>query len=224
MAGPVAGYLQMPLDTGNTGKKLRTQSKVVGADTVLEYIFVGGRRAVVLGEYGIALAQQSVQASAQDATATGFLWAHVPAAISNKKARIKKVRLSYTTSSTTVAPTGPVIVARKFTFTGTASGAQVAAGDLLDNGVSAILDLRTAVTGLTVTAGAVFASSSVPAVLTGVGIVGGVDYLLLPVDYEDEFWMIAPGHGICFYQNVAGTASDPRRFSLDLQWDVIDTA
>ena len=40
MAAPVADKIILPLDTGNTGKKVRTQTRVVGADTVHEHYFV----------------------------------------------------------------------------------------------------------------------------------------------------------------------------------------
>ncbi len=40
MAAPVAGYVQLPSDTANTGKKNRTQTKAVGSDTVHEHFVV----------------------------------------------------------------------------------------------------------------------------------------------------------------------------------------
>lgn len=40
MAAPIADKIILPLDTGNTGKKVRTQTRLVGADTVHEHFFV----------------------------------------------------------------------------------------------------------------------------------------------------------------------------------------
>jgi len=33
---------------------------------------------------------------------------------------------------------------------------------------------------------------------------------------------IAPGEGLVVYQSVAGTTSDPRRFSLQVKWIEVD--
>jgi hypothetical protein len=39
MAAPTPSWVQLPLDTSNTGKKMRTQTRHVGADDVLEHAF-----------------------------------------------------------------------------------------------------------------------------------------------------------------------------------------
>lgn len=232
MAGPIAGFVQLPLDTGNTGKKMRTQSRVVGADTVHEHFFVQASEKAQLGVYSAALALQSVQASAQNGTATGFLWAHVPVAITNKKSRIRSVGANFLTTSAVATPTAPRIVLALFTFTGTASGAAVTPGKLDSNFPASILDLRTAVTGLTVSVGAVL-SAVLPMQLiqsTAVAVTAfpPTEMILWPLTGgqtpEDDMIVLAPGQGGLVYQPDAGTASDPRRFSLDLSWDDIDTA
>ena len=73
MAAPIADKIVLPLDTGNTGKKVRTQTRVVGADTVHEHIYIPTRQAQVLGVYRLGMAQQTVLATAQNGTSTGFL-------------------------------------------------------------------------------------------------------------------------------------------------------
>lgn len=45
MASPIASKIILPSDTGNTGKNVRTQTRVVGADTVHEHFFVKTDRA-----------------------------------------------------------------------------------------------------------------------------------------------------------------------------------
>ncbi|HKS16986.1 MAG TPA: hypothetical protein VJU16_06720, partial [Planctomycetota bacterium] len=82
MAGPVAAFVRLPDDASNTGKKVRTQSRVIGSDTVHEHFFIPTMKAEILGVYRWALDQQTVQASAQNGTSTGFFWAHVPSAVS----------------------------------------------------------------------------------------------------------------------------------------------
>jgi len=224
MAGPIPSKIIYPVDSGNSGPKARTQTKVVGADIVHEHFFIESRQALVLGVYAATLPQQSVQASAQNGTATGFLWAHVPVAISGKASRIRVAWLSHNAAA--LAASTPRIIANRFTFTGTASGASVTPAKVGPSATTptSIFDLRTAVTGLTVTLGAAVASSSVPAIITAAGLSFGETPLLDNRGEEDRFLSVAPGEGVVVWQDLAGTTTDPRRFTLSLVWDDIDTA
>jgi len=130
-------------------------------------------------------------------------------------------------------PTTPRIALTRFTFTGTASGATLAGSKKDALYPSHILDIRTAVTGLTPTlvpgASSVAASSLVPAFLLS-GTVADIlwcetvmDDLIQAVS-EDGFWTVAPGEGLVLWQPDAGTTSDIRRFTFEFTWDEIDTA
>lgn len=231
MAGPLADKIILPLDTGNTGKKVRTQTKVIGSDTVHEHIFVKERKGLVLGVYGATSALLSTQASAQNGTSTGHIWCHVPTAISGKKARIRRLLVRHGISAATpTCPTSPRVVAALFTFTGTASGAAITPAKYDSTYPAQVLDLRTAVTGLTVTVGAIIGHALTPPFLLGGTVADIMQWLTLPDPVisigadEDEWPVLAPGQGLLIYQPDAGTTSDIRRLTVDLTWDEIDTA
>ncbi len=66
---------------------------------------------------------------------------------------------------------------------------------------------------------------SIPAVLTGVGVVHAQKQVLPPNPFawvRGQDLEIAPGEGLLIYQSVAGTATDPRRFSVAVRWDELD--
>lgn len=225
MAAPVAADVRLPDDSGNTGKRVRTQSRLVGGNTVHEHFFIKGRRAEVLGVYRKAMDQQTIAAAAQNGTSTGFLWAHVPNAVSNKWVRIRRIYLSAQHSTVLATPTAPRIVVSLATFTGTASGAQITPGKAQSDFPTSIFDLRTAVTGLTITMGQKIAASAVVGALTAVGAYGpAVDSNLLDPEEEDGFIVIKPGEALVLWQDTAGTTSDTRKFNPVLVWDEIDVA
>lgn len=186
----------------------------------------------ILGVYPFVGAGQSVQASAQNGTATGFLWMQVPAA-ATVHARLRRLELGpFSVVAATTTPTVPRIALAKFTFTGTPSGATIVnalrrsiapSGDVAD--ATAVADIRTAVTGMTVTLGALAWSVQSPAWIqsTAVGIwMPGPGGKFEPAN-EDDFLDIGPGEGLVLYQPDGGTASDPRRFGVTGEWDEYDS-
>jgi hypothetical protein len=235
MAAPVAASVTIPSDSGNTGKKIQTQSEVIGSDTVHAHFFIPRQKAKVLGVYRAASAAlQSVQAAAQNGTSTAFLWAHVPTAVSGKKVRLRQLRIEFQNVGVTSMPTVPRIGVARFTFTGTASGATQAGAKLDASAPTPVLDQRTAVTGLTVTLdpspGSLLSVTLVPAgLLAGTAASfaphpSSVQWLMDGAAEEDEYLVLSPGEGVVLYQLDAGTASDSRRFAYSLVWDEIDTA
>lgn len=222
MAAPVAGYVQLPLDTGNTGKKVRTQSRVVGADTVHEHFFVPISVRKLTGLYFASNAVLSVQASAQNGTATAHWWFQVPSGAS-VRARIRRLEIGIGITATTTMPTAPRIVLNRYTFTGTASGATVTPAKRNSGDATNVADMRTAVTGMTVSMVAAMVARIIPgAPLTTSG--WGMPWANLRWDpsNEDEFIDLAAGEGVLLYQPDAGTASDTRRMSCTLVWDEYD--
>lgn len=226
MAGPVAAEIRLPDDSGNTGKRVRTQTRDVGSGVLRhEHAFYEIRQAEILGVYRAALAQQTVAAAAQNGTSSGFLWAHVPSAVSNKWARIRRLYFSSQHSTALATPTAPRIVVTRFTFTGTASGAAVTASKVRSDYPSPILDLRTAVTGLTPSLVAATAAAGLAGALTAINAYHPIDINVIdPGESEDEWLVIKPGEGFVLYQDTAGTTSDTRKFNPVLIWDEIDVA
>jgi len=234
MSGPVPAFVQLPLDSGNTGKKTKTSSIVQGADTVHRHHFVGDRAANVLGVYSAGSGVQSVSATVQNGTATGFLWLHVPAAVTGKKVRIRKVCIKANVSAATpTMPTLPRVGLTRFTFTGTASGATLAGTPMDATYPAHVLDIRTAVTGLTPTltpsATSALAQTIIPPFIVA-GTSANVQQTnnneddLIQAQDEDDYIVLAPGQGIVLWQMDAGTTTDIRRFTVDLKWDEIDVA
>jgi hypothetical protein len=224
MPAPVNTSIRLPDDSGNAGARVRTRTRSVGGSTVHEHLFTPLRAAEVLGVYRVVLPQQTILQAAQNGTATGFLWFHVPAAVTGKKVRIRKVRVSTQHSTALATPTAPRLVAQLFAFTGTASGATVAPGKNDSGFPNAVADLRTAVTGLTVSLGAVVGVYGVVGALTAVGAWVPVDNEAPESDEEDGWIVLAPGEGIVLYQDVAGTASDTRKANVTVIWDEIDVS
>jgi hypothetical protein len=224
MAAPLADKVLLPSDTGNAGKKVRTQTRVVGADTVHEHFFVTARGAQVLGIYQATLAQITAVAAAQNGTSTGSLWLHVPTAITNKKVRIRRVIFSAQHATAFAGVSAPRLAFSRMTFTGTASGAQVTGIKCDTTMPSAVADLRTAVTGLTPTLVGTLAAAPFGGALTAVGAYTATPFDLIQSDSEDDWWVFAPGEGLAIWQDTAGTTSDTRVANLTLAWDEIDTA
>jgi hypothetical protein len=222
MSAPAASNVRVPDDSGNTGKRVRTQTRVVGADTVHEHFFVPSSPHNRLGSFMCSPVQQSVAAAAQNATSTGFLWLQLPAG-SAVDAIVRAFSIEYNASAATAMPTAPVIALARFTFSGTASGAAVTPAKSRSSEASNVLQVRSAMTGMTVSLGANVASSSVPSLATAVGIYGLKDWLVQEGrDLEANDIRLAPGEGLVLYQTVAGTASDVRRFTCDIKWDEVD--
>lgn len=234
MAAPVASSIRIPNDAGNTGPRVQTQRETIGADEVHSHFFIPRRGAKVLGVYRVSSTLQSVQASAQTGTGTGFAWWFMPTAVSGKAARLRQMRCEFNNVGVTSMPTVPRIGLARFSFTGTASGATIAPARLRATDPVPALDVRSAVTGLTVTLDPT-PGSLLASVLTPAGLLAGtatsfaphpsiVQWMFDGSNDEDEWLTLAPGEGAVLYQLDAGTASDSRRFTFNALWDEIDTA
>ncbi len=224
MAAPVASFITLPDDSGNAGKNVRTETKTVGGDTVHEHFMIPTFALSVLGKYFFSSTQQSVSATVHDGTSTGFFWLQLPTT-ATATAIIRSIIVDANTSSTVVAPTAPVISFTKFTFTGTASGAAVTPVPYQTAGIANQMIVRTAVTGMTVTLVGAIGQFAVPSVLTGVGNVYAQKQVVSrdPLAWQRGVILeLGPGEGLLVYQSVAGTASDPRRFGVQIDWDEID--
>lgn len=222
MAGPIAAIVQLPDDAGNVGKKMRTQSRVVGSNTVHEHFFIEARLREILGVYRAALAQQTVAAAAQNGTSTGFLWAHVPTAVTNKWVRLRRMYVTSQHSTVLATPTAPRLAVSRMTFTGTASGAAVVAAKNDSAAPTPVFDLRTVVTGLTPSLVALLGAIGLTGALTAVGAYAPALIDCVDTDGEDQWTIFKPGEGLVLWQDTAGTAADTRKFNPVLVWDEVD--
>lgn len=235
MARSTPGKIILPSDGGNTGAKTPTMSRSQGADVVEMPVFIPERKEIVKGVYRTALPLQSVQASAQNGTTTGFLWMFCPAAVTNRAMRLRRAKLSFQHSAVSAAmQTIPRIGLSRFTFTGALSGATVAGAKIDPDSPNPSIDMRTASTGGTVVLntdpGSLLASVIVPPTLllgtlptSALIAIPNFEQDLISIAAEEDEWpMIKSGQGLVISQLDAATASDLRRFSLDILWDEIE--
>lgn len=223
--------ITLPADAGNTGAKSATMTRTQGPDTVHIPTMIVERKEVVKGVYRASMAKQSVAAAAQNGTSTGFLWMACPAAVTTRAMRIRKLEIMINHSASTTMPTLPRIGIARFTFTGTASGATLAGAKIDPDSPNPSIDLRTAVTGMTVTLntdpGSLLNTILVPPMhnVTAAGLLfmPSVPQSLIDIAAQEDEWpMIKNGQGIVLYQLDAGTTSDTRQFTVNLLWDEIE--
>jgi hypothetical protein len=232
-------YVQLPSDSTNAGKKVRAISKTVNAVTgVMQNVYALDRKATVLGIYGASLGTVlSVKdnASAQNGTTTAMFWWSVPNTVTGKAARMRSCILKFTTSAVTpVMLTIPRIVLGKWTFTGNMSGSQITAVPFQTSYPADVTYLSAAITGATptlVNSGTGIGCATVPpALLAGTAASFQMPIMdtqqLIPQgqDNEDLWPLCNPGEGLVLFQIDAGTASEIRRFTCDIIYDVIDTS
>jgi len=225
MTAPVAGFVQLPSDSGNTGKKMRTVRRTVGGDTVDAHYFVPVLSQSTTSVYRLALVQNTVLAAAQNGTTAVMLIGHMPSTATTRAMRLRRLSFSAQHSTALATPTAPRLLARRFTSSGSLTGALLAP-NINDSAVhdtpACLFSLAT--TGLTVVhVGIGFGVGALPAAITAVGasdpcFLDMVD----PASDEDEWPVFRPGQGFVVFQDTAGTASDTRKFNLQCLCDEID--
>ena len=214
-------YVQVAPDS--TGKKLRTVSSTVGANTVEEQYVIPTSARTRTGLYRVHAGVFVVGAAADAATA-GRWWLINPVG-SGVAVAVKRISFASQHGSALATPTSPRIMLERVTFTGTASGASVTpakrarttvAGTTAD--ATAVASVRTASTGLTLAAGEAFkAFLPVVALTTAAACPAGTDDWD-PSD-EDTELILAAGEGVVCRQTDAGTASDTRRWVNNITWE-----
>src|SRR4029079_15302652 len=95
MAGPVASYVQLPSDSANTGKKNRTQTRVVGSDTAHEHFVVPNIGYARIGRYVYQSTGDTVQASSGKQYAVLSMATNATAVAS-----VKRIDVGWGTAST----------------------------------------------------------------------------------------------------------------------------
>lgn len=216
MPAPTPSFIQLPVDTGNTGKKVRTQTRVVGPDTVHEHFFVQESPRELVGVYHAATVVQSVQAAAQNGTTTGFVWFFVTSPI--LKVALRRIEAHFGGAAATATVTVPRIAVQRMTYTGAPTGAQINPVVARSGDPGATSSLRIASIGATPVLGAFAYNFLPPNFLTAVGATDGPLREYEPLNEEGQL-VFVNGEGFVVYQPDAGTASDPRRFVLNIAWE-----
>jgi hypothetical protein len=227
MAGPTASYIQLPVDTANTGKKNRTHTKVVGSDTVHEHFVVPSAGFTHTGRYyAVSTAQQTVSSAAQVPSTAGFYYLHNSTA-NTAVGILRKVEISYGLEGAT-APmfSSPVLSLQKYTFNTAHAGTTLNIVQAQTSSTTAKLNIRSAPTGATITLVGPIANHLMPAAQSSVGTYGGrMNIYEAPEHYNRGYAVeIAPGEGVCLCQLTTGLAADTRKFTAKFVWDEIDVS
>lgn len=222
MAAPIANKIILPLDTGNTGKNVRTQTRVVGADTVHEHFFILESRRSRLGIYYGTSGILTIPIAAHTPATTGFFWFINPVA-SGRNIALRRwaTQIQFAVLSA-VDVTVPRQAMALCTFTGTPSGAVIAAAKRASVDATPVGSIRTAMTGLTVTPGAMIKSDMPP--INATASSATIQANLIPAvandwdPVEEEQPILLPGEGIVCY-SADGSTTANRRLSVDFAWE-----
>lgn len=215
MAAPIAAIVTLPDDSGNTGKKMRTQTRVVGANTVHEHFYVQAKTRDYTGSYFVHSGALTLQASAHVFNTSGFLWFHNPVA-SPVHVALTRIHVETQLGSALVAVTSPRIMFSLCTISGTASGTSITIQKKAAVHDSVQASLRTAITGLTCTAERPWFSCLPVASATAVAYNAPSVYEWHEDD-EGEYVILEPGVALYVYQADAGTTSDTRRATVSIE-------
>lgn len=186
------------------------------------------------GCYALEGVVSALSATAHTLNTGGFFWAINPAN-SGKVVRIERIGIQVNTTTAVAAgfPTSPRLAVSRMAFTGTPSGAAVPLSGAAStvnkfdtNYPTPVFDIRSAITGLTCTYGAVIFSS----LATSVGVVGTVTTSqVVGVPSDNEFQpreseyecVIRPGEGLVIWQPEAGSTGETRKATVRLLWEEV---
>lgn len=209
-------------DSGNPqkigGKARRTLPSAVSADNdradVITdrfgrvYVVVTDTPEALLGAYFFHTGAHLVLASA-DGSTSGRWFLQNPVG-SSVTCRVKRVTFRSQLGSALVAVTSPRITIERYTFTGTASGASITAAKRRTADAANTVVMRTANTGMTLSAVAIVTAFLPVASATAVGYNTPGEAAWEPLG--GDVLELAPGEALVCRQPDAGTSSDTRRF------------
>lgn len=225
VGGPAASGVAVAgnpvLDGGRAAQTLPTA--VAGGQAVANWSTFNGRQRVYssgrrrLGIYFAALGNTTVTVAADAATA-GRFWL-----VNNTGATVFGAlrRLVYSSTTTTglLETTAPNFRVERITFTGTPSGATITPGKRDSNDAANTLTIRTASTGMTITAGAALHGFQIPSALATTSAVAASQIFPFVGD-EDEYVILRAGEGLVIrQQDVGGPVADSRIANFDIQWE-----
>lgn len=224
MAAPIDTYIQLPADTGNTGKLIRTQTRVVGANTVHVHNFVPWSNRLIKGVYYTISSVYTVLATAQNGTSSAVWWLQVPTT-ATVNVRVRKLDVYVTNLVATAVDhdSAPRFVFSRFTHADGWAGATQSVAKRKTTDSSNQADCRTAATGASPSlVGIAWATLLPGADITTSGVYStSIFYQWNPFS-EDDFIDLAPGEGLVAYQIDNGTTNDQRRLNVNLGWDEYD--
>lgn len=214
-----ADKIQLPVDTGNAGKKKRTRTRTIGVDIVHEdYVVLSSGR-----DYTCKPRWESgsltLPAAVQNGTTTGLIWLFNPVG-STIKMGIDRITISDQFTALAVDLVAGLISCNRFTYTGTPSGAALTPSQRITTDATPQGSVRTASTGMTVTLGArVFSKQTQTMDL----VTGGAghwcpDQLEFMPESDEGQQILLPGEGLVFWSSLAVTTGN-RRVLINGMWE-----
>ncbi len=227
MAGPVESYVQFPSDTANTGKKNRTQTKAVGANTVHEHFMVPSQGYTVTGRYfACSTASQLVSSVAQVPSTAGHYYLHNSTA-NTVVGVLRSVEVNYSQAGAAIiTQSAPLFMLQKYTFNTAHSGTTINIVSAQTSSTTAKLNMRQAPTGATITLVGPVGAAPMPALVSTAGTYGGTLNLYQAHEHYNRGTAleISPGEGVVLHQLTSGATSDTRVFSAKFVWQEIDVS
>lgn len=178
--------------------------------------FMKEQRPQLLGIYYAGSGPHQLAAAA-DAATGGRVW--LVNTSSTIAVALKQILFTCVSGTALVTLSFPRINVERMTFTGTPSGATIAPALRDSTDAAATGTLRTASTGMTITAGNVLKNFSPVTVLTAVGVSMPAEQRYDMQTHVDDRVILRQNEGIVVRQADAGTTLDTRRFFLDFRWE-----
>lgn len=178
--------------------------------------FMKEQRPQLLGIYYGIFGPSQLNNAADGAT-VGRMWlVNTSATIA---AAIRYVSFEAVLASTTAMLTFPRITVERMTFTGTPTGASITPAFRASTDATNTATIRTASTGMTITAGAGIHNFIPPLSLTGVGTISIPEQKLNLSDHADGRVILGQNQGIVIRQADGGSPNDNRRFFISIAWE-----
>lgn len=212
-------YVALPLDTGNTGKKVRTKESVVGANTVEEYFFIPSSERQQAGNYKFTVGAQAIPSAVQNGTGTGLMYLINPLS-SGVNVSLDTLTLKHNFTTTVAADSiAPVLRLSRFTFTGTLTASAITPAKRKAADAAAQALLSSAMTGLTITLGAAIYEwiGMVNDSATGTGGHWLAQTDTMDTNGEDDEIVLVPGEGIVLWSTFAVTTAN-RKIAVNGTW------
>lgn len=219
MTIPVADKIILPLDTGNTGKKKRTQTRTVGADSVhSDFVIVEDPRSVP-GVYKCSSGVLTVPIAVHNGTTTGFCWLYNPVG-SAIKMQISKITYRVGFNALAVDLLVGELETSRFTFTGVNSGTKRTPSKVDSQHATNVGEMATTWATAVATLGAEVESILYPTMGLATGGAGQWNAQIneWKPQREHEEFILRAGEGVVIWHAAAVTAAN-RRLVINASWD-----
>lgn len=218
MVAAVEGFIQLPVDTGNTGKKKHTIRRTIGANSVDEDVIVIGEARDITGAYMVASPPIVIPALAQTGVATGLLWIYNPVA-NTKVMQLSRVTIMHQFVALAVDLLAGDLRCSRFTFMGVNAGAQLTVGKVHSAGSAPAGQVATA---WSIAVATLVATLEASFLQTMDLITGGAGHWNPMQDEfiannKDEQITLLPGEGLVIW-NASGVTTGNRRSIVNVNW------